>query len=106
MLHEYDLYLQLFNHYKDEDLDQLDQSQRQMIEQSKKKFPTIQEALAASLKNKIGQQADLLKNLMQKNIQGTGAGGFPSQIPGAKGGFTDPSLSATNIKIHNDFTKQ
>jgi hypothetical protein len=36
-----------------------------MIEQSKKKFATIQEALAASFKNKIGQQADLLKNLMQ-----------------------------------------
>ena len=106
MLHEYDLYLQLFNYYKDEDLDQLDQSQRQMIEQSKKKFPTIQEALAASFKNKIGQEADLLKNLMQKNIQATGSGGLQSQIQGAKGGFTDPSLSAANIKINNDFTKQ
>ena len=77
-----------------------------MIEQSKKKFPTIQEALAASFKNKIGQQADLLKNLMQQNIQATGADGVPSQISGAKGGFTDPSLSAKSIKINNDFTKQ
>jgi len=76
-----------------------------MIEQSKKKFPSIQEALAASFKNKIGQQADLLKNLMQKNIQATGAGGLPSQISGAKGGYNDPSMPAANIKINNDFTK-
>jgi hypothetical protein len=42
---------------------------------------------------------------MQKNIQVPGAGGLPSQIPGAKSGFTDPSMPAANIKINNDFTK-
>ncbi len=65
-----------------------------MIEQSKKKFPTIQEALAASFKNKIGQQTDLLKNLMHKNNLASGVGGF-----------TDPSMPAANVKINNDFTK-
>jgi hypothetical protein len=52
-MHEYDFYLSQFNYYKDKDLNQVDPQVTARTAQSKKKFPSLYEAMAASLKDKF-----------------------------------------------------